>query len=95
MRPTRIRDFKMKREDAIINAQMVMNYLAIYERQAYLTLDISRNDVRLHYFDPDSSDDEVEWLAKKLDAIRMVGTELEIVPNNKVGTLTFNVIWEL
>lgn len=95
MRPTRTRDKTMTREEAIMNAALVMNYLATYERQAYLTLDITQHDVRIHYFDMYSTEEEVKRVAKKLEAIRMSGTELEFAPNHNIGQLTFNVYWNL
>lgn len=85
----------MIREQAILNAQMVMNYLCIYQRQAYISLDISRHDVRIHYFDMEATDDEVEKVEKELEALIMTGTEISFVRNEQINQLTFNIIWDL
>lgn len=85
----------MTREQAILNAAMLMNYLATYQRQAYLTLDINRHEVRIHYFDMEATDVEVEEVEKKLEALIMAGTEIEFDRNEQINQLTFNIIWQL
>lgn len=74
---------------------MLMNYLATYQRQAYLTLDINRHGVRIHYFDMEATDAEVEEVEKKLEALIMAGTEIEFDRNEQINQLTFNIIWQL
>lgn len=85
----------MSKEQAILNAAMVMNYLATYERQAYLTMDINPYEVRVHYFKMDATDIEVEEVEKKLEALIIVGTETEFDRNEYLNQLTFNIIWQL
>lgn len=85
----------MSKEQAILNAAMVMNYLATYERQAYLTMDINPHEVRIHYFDMDATDEKVEEVEKKLEAFIIAGTETEFDRNEQINQLTFNTKWQL
>lgn len=72
-----------------------MNYLATYERQAYLTMDINPHEVRVHYFNLNATDAEVEEVEDKLEALIMTGTEIEFNRNEKINQLTFDIIWQL
>lgn len=85
----------MTREQAIINAAMVMNYLATYEQAAYNTLDITPHEVRIHYFKMDTTDAEVEEVEKKLENLIIAGTEIEFDRNEQINQLTFNILWKL
>lgn len=72
-----------------------MNYLATYERKAYLTMDITPYEVRVHYFNLNLTDAEVEEVEDKLEALIMTGTEIEFDRNEQLNQLTFNIIWQL
>lgn len=72
-----------------------MNYLATYERQAYLTMDINPHEVRIHYIKYNATDVEVEEVEKKLETLIMVGTVIEFDRNEYLNQLTFNIIWQL
>ncbi len=85
----------MTREDAIINAEMVMNYLATYQKRAYLTHDITPHEVRIHYFDMYATEEEVERVAKKMEALILIGTEITFDRNEQIGQTTFDIRWDL
>lgn len=84
----------MTREQAMLNASLCENYLATYEPTAYLTKDINPHYVSLHYFDPSKTDEEVLAILRKLDYLRVVGTEERVIRNENLNKLTFTIEWE-
>lgn len=84
----------MTREQAMLNASLCENYLATYEPTAYLTKDIEPHYVSLHYFDLTKTDEEVLAILRKLDYLRLVGTEEKVIRNERINKLTFTIYWE-
>lgn len=84
----------MTREQAMLNASECENYLATYEPTAYLTKDINPHYVSLHYFDLSKTDEEVLAILRKLDYLRVVGTEERVIRNENLNKLTFTIDWE-
>lgn len=84
----------MTREQARLNAQLVENYLAWTQEQAYLSKEINPHTLSIHFFDPTKTKPEVKKIAKSLDTIRTAESEIRFVENEKLGVLTFDVIWE-
>lgn len=85
----------MKRNVAIQNGMLVMNYLSQFHPTAYLTLDIEMYQVRCHYFQIGATNEEVKFAGEKLVALRIAGSELEYHHNEKIDQLTFDVIWKI
>lgn len=74
---------------------MVMHYLATFETESYITLEVNPFSIDVHYFDMTKTNDEIEEIAKKLEPIIVTGTRIEFRLNEKLNTQTFNVIWEI
>lgn len=85
----------MKRAEAISQGMLVMNFLSFYEGSAYLTMDISKYSVRIHFIGIEYTDDEVRKIADKLGNLRVAESQLEYIYNEKTERLTFDVIWDI
>lgn len=85
----------MNRQKAILNATMVMHYLATFETKSYITLDVNHYSINVHYFDSTKTNAEIEEIAKKLETIIVTGTRIEFRLDETLNTQTFNVIWEI
>lgn len=83
----------MKREEAIINAGLCENYLASFYKEALLTKDISKFNVSVHFVDMTKDKEQVKKVAKELETLRIVGSEVEFIMNDHLNILTFTIYW--
>lgn len=72
---------------------MVWNYLSFYYHDAMVTLEVTTNDVRVHFCDFEMTPDEVKRTAEKTDNLRVAGTELTFNTNEQGGFDTFDIVW--
>lgn len=77
-----------------MNATAVLNHLAVFERGGFVTLEVTRSDVRIHYFDMDATNADVDRVKENIEALVMAEAVIEDVDNEKVGVKTFNVRWD-
>lgn len=68
----------MTREQAIIQGIMTLQYLATYEPRAYSRLHVSEDMVDLYFTDYDATPDEVEKVQRRVEAVVIAGTEIEL-----------------
>lgn len=80
---------------AIMNAQACMTYLATFYTDAYISLDINTYNVRLHFFDPTKTDEEIRNTAKSTFTIAHVGSEIEFEQNKQLECITFDITWPI
>lgn len=95
LRPTRTRDETMTRHEAIQQASLVANYLSYYEAEAYVTVDIEPNGVRIHYIHFEQTENEVERVVEKIAAIRTAESNLKMHYNKIIQKLSFNIEWRI
>ncbi len=77
-----------------MNATAVLNHLAVFEKGAFVTLEVTRSDVRIHYFDMDATNAEVDRVKENIEALVLAEAMIEDVYNEKVGVKTFNIRWD-
>lgn len=70
-----------------------MNYLTFYQPKAFITLDVTPYEVNIHYFNMRQTDDEVKETGKKLDRIRVAGSQIKYICNPTTEVMTFDVTW--
>ena len=83
----------MTREQAIINGEMVLNYLSTNYPESYMTMDVNPHEVRVHYFDLDKPEQKVKGVLSEVEELTMHGAELSTDYNEKIGQMTFDIIW--
>lgn len=85
----------MTRHEAIQQASLVANYLSYYEAEAYVTVDIEPNGVRIHYIHFEQTENEVERVVEKIAAIRTAESNLKMHYNKIIQKLSFNIEWRI
>lgn len=83
----------MTREQAIINGEMVLNYLSTYYPESYLILDVNPHEVRIYYFDLKKTESEENCVLSLVEELTMCGAEVTTNYNENIGQMTFDIKW--
>lgn len=79
----------MTREQAIIQGILTLQYLATYEPRAYSRLHVCENLVDLYFTDYEATPDEVERVQRRVEAVVIAGTEIELREEKTFSNLIF------
>lgn len=83
----------MTREQAIINGEMVLNYLSTNYPESYMTMDVNPHEVRVHYLDLDKPEQEVKGVLSEVEELTIAGADITTNYNENIGQTTFDIIW--